>query len=103
MAFWWLEMARGSHEERAFRETAIRMREVSLADSMNITAQLIDDIVLTFWASLKRNYPSVSFQELIRKGHQELFIHERRITQLKDFRSRLAEMQLKKKEIEPKK
>ncbi|MFQ5980559.1 MAG: hypothetical protein ACE5OZ_20670 [Candidatus Heimdallarchaeota archaeon] len=71
-------MARSAHDEWVFREIAIRMREVSLADSMNITAQLIDDIVLTFWASLKRKYPSTSFQELIRLGHQELFIHERR-------------------------
>lgn len=65
-------------EDQAFRAIAIRMQDVSLADSMNITAQLIDDIVLTYWASLKRKYPSKSFKELILLGHQELFIHERR-------------------------
>lgn len=54
------------------------MRDLSIGESMNLAAQLIDDVVLVYWASLKRRYPSFSFEQLIKKGHEELFLHERR-------------------------
>lgn len=71
-------MRRNSVEENARYKTAIRLRSVTSAESMNITAQLIDDVVLTYWTSLKQKYPSYSFEELIQVGHKELFLNERR-------------------------
>ena len=65
-------------ENKAYSKIALNLKNLSIGESMNLTAQLIDDIVQIFWASLKRKYPNSSFDELINMGHQELFLDERR-------------------------
>ena len=65
-------------EEKAFSKIALNLRNLKIGESMNLTAQLIDDIVQIYWNSLKRKYPGYRFEELIKIGHKELFLNERR-------------------------
>lgn len=60
------------------KERADRLKPLSISESMKLQANLIDDLVQIYLASLKRKYPDATFQELIQYGHQETYYKIRR-------------------------
>lgn len=65
-------------EPALLSDRAKKLRKVSSNESMRIMANLIDDLVLTYFESLKEKYPDASFKELILFGHKEAHIDIRR-------------------------
>ncbi|NPD90482.1 MAG: hypothetical protein HGN29_17345 [Asgard group archaeon] len=45
---------------------------------MILQASLIDDLVITYFESLRRKYPDATFEELIQIGHKETYYKKRR-------------------------
>ena len=55
-----------------------KLKGISISDSMKLQAGLIDDLVQTYYESLRRKYPNASFEELMQIGHKETHYKNRR-------------------------
>ena len=55
-----------------------KLKGLSISESMILQASLIDDLVITYFESLRRKYPDATFEELIQIGHKETYYKKRR-------------------------
>jgi hypothetical protein len=60
------------------RKQISKLKDLSISDAMKLQASLIDDLVKTYYESLRRKYPNASFDELMKIGHKESFYKKRR-------------------------
>ena len=62
----------------SIKERVLRLKNLSASESMKLQANLIDDLVRIYLASLIRKYPNATFDELIQYGHEETYFRKRR-------------------------
>jgi len=55
-----------------------KLKGLSVSESMKLQASLIDDLVQTYYESLRRKYPNATFEEIIQIGHKETHYKKRR-------------------------
>lgn len=55
-----------------------KLKGLSISESMKLQANLIDDLVQTYYESLRRKYPESTFEEIILRGHEETHYKKRR-------------------------
>ena len=55
-----------------------KLKGLSVSESMKLQASLIDDLVQTYYESLRRKHPNATFEEIIQLGHKETHYKKRR-------------------------
>lgn len=62
----------------SLKDRIAKLKGLSINESMELQANLIDDLVQTYYESLKRKYPDATFEELMLLGHKETYHLKRR-------------------------